>query len=57
MAVGRRFGLSPAAVKTLGLVSIPALIVISGLNIMAKKQAGQAKQELAARGLLIYKDL
>lgn len=57
MAVARRFGLGPEAVRALGVASVPAIIVISGLNIMAKKQAAQAKRELAARGLLVYGDL
>jgi len=57
MAVARRFGMGPESVRALGIASIPALIVISGLNIMAKKEAAQAKRELAARGLLIYRDL
>lgn len=54
MAVARRFGLGPEAVRALGVAAVPALIVISGLNIMAKKQTAQAKRELAARGLLVY---
>jgi len=41
----------------LGAAALPALIVISGLNIMAKKEAANAKRELAARGLLVYEDL
>ena len=57
MAVARRFGLGPGAVRALGIAAVPALIVISGLNIMAKKQSVQAKRELAARGLLVYSDL
>lgn len=57
MAVGRRFGLSQGAVTALGKAALPALIVISGLNIVAKNQSEQAKKELAARGLLAYKDL
>lgn len=56
-AVGSRFGLSPTTVRSLGIAAVPALIVISGLNIMAKKQAGNARRELAARGLLVYEDL
>ena len=56
-AVARRFGLGPATARSLGIAAIPALIVISGLNIMAKKDAEKAKRELAARGLLVYKDL
>jgi hypothetical protein len=57
MAVGRHFGLAPAATRTLGSAALPAIIVISGLNIMAKKQASKAKKELAARGLLVYRNL
>lgn len=57
MAVARRFGLGPDAARALGVAAVPALIVISGLNIMAKKQAAQARKELAARGLLVYSDL
>lgn len=57
MAVARRFGLGPEAVRALGVAAVPALIVISGLNIMAKRQAALAKRELAARGLLVYGDL
>lgn len=57
MAVARRFGLGPEVVRALGVATVPALVVISGLNIMAKKQAAQAKRELAARGLLVYGDL
>lgn len=56
-AVARRLGLGPTAVRTLGIAALPALIVISGLNIMAKKEAANAKRELAARGLLVYNDL
>lgn len=56
-AVARRFGFSPAATRAIGIAAIPALIVISGLNIMAKKDAERAKRELAARGLLVYRDL
>lgn len=57
MAVARRFGMGPEAAKVLGIAAVPALIVISGLNIMARKQSAQAKRELAARGLLVYSDL
>ncbi|MEQ6884952.1 hypothetical protein [Salicola sp. Rm-C-2C1-2] len=56
-AVGRRFGLGEGAVTALGKTALPALIVISGINIMAKNQSEQAKKELAARGLLAYEDL
>lgn len=55
--VARRFGLNRSAVRTLGAAAVPALIIISGLNIMAKKEAGAARRELAARGLLVYRDL
>lgn len=57
MAVGRRLGLGPAVVQALGALALQALIVISGVNIMAKKNATRAKRELAARGLLAYEDL
>ena len=56
-AVARRFGLNQSVARSLGIAAVPALIVISGLNIMAKKQAGDAKRELAARRLLVYQDL
>jgi len=57
MAVGRRLGFGPQGVKTLGGIGVAALIAISVLNILAKKQSAQAKRELAARGLLAYEDL
>lgn len=56
-AVGQRFGLGQGAVTALGRIALPALLVISGINIMAKNQSAQAKRELAARGLLAYKGL
>lgn len=56
-AVARRFGLNAGSVRSLGIAAIPALVIISGLNIVAKKQSGAAKRELAARGLLVYRDL
>ena len=56
-AVAKRLGLPNGWVSTLGILSIPTLIVISGVNIMAKKQSEQARRELAARGLLVYRDL
>lgn len=57
MAVASCFGMGPESVRALGIASIPALIVISGIDIMAIKEAAQAARELAARGLLIYRDL
>lgn len=55
--VARRLGFQNRMVSGIGLMSIPAIIVISGLNIMAKKESEKAKRELAARGLLAYSDL
>ncbi|XOZ33585.1 hypothetical protein ACMDCT_15485 [Halomonadaceae bacterium KBTZ08] len=57
IAVGQRLGMGQGALTVLSRVSVPALIVIAGLNIMAKNNAGRAKRELAARGLLAYEDL
>lgn len=56
-AVAKRLGFSNALVSALGVLSIPSLIVISGVNIMAKKQSEVARRELTARGLLVYSDL
>ncbi len=56
-AVGRKFGLNRQGLKTLGGVGAASLIVISGVNIMARKNSDRAKRELAARGLLAYSDL
>lgn len=57
LAVARRFGLGATTARTLGTAAVPALIVISGLNIMASKGSANARRELAARGLLVYEDL
>ncbi|WKE66206.1 hypothetical protein PVT67_02875 [Gallaecimonas kandeliae] len=53
-AVAGKLGLSPAA---LGRASLAALVVISGINIMAKYSSEQAKKELLARGLLAYSEI
>lgn len=55
--IARRLGFQNRMVSGIGLMSVPTIIVISGLNIMAKKESGAAKRELAARGLLAYRDL
>jgi len=55
--VARRLGFQNRMVSGIGLMSIPAIIIISGLNIMATKESRMAKRELAARGLLAYSDL
>ncbi len=57
LEVGRKFGWEPKLVRALGIFMIPSLVVISGLNIMAKREAANARKELAARGLLVYNDL
>ena len=57
LATARKFGVGPNGLRALGGAAVAALIVISGLNIMAKNNSAQAKKELAARGLLVYKDL
>ncbi len=56
-AVGTKFGLSRQGLRILGGVGVASLIVISGINIMAKKSSDRARRELAARGLLAYSDL
>lgn len=38
------------------MFSVPPVIVISGINIMAKKESEMASKELAARGLLAYSE-
>ncbi|NWO04473.1 MAG: hypothetical protein HLX50_01855 [Alteromonadaceae bacterium] len=55
--IARRLGFQNRMVSGIGLMSVPAIIVISGLNIMAKKESEMAKRELAARGLLAYSEL
>lgn len=55
--VAKRLGFENRIVSAAGALSIPTIIVISGLNIMAKKQSDGARRELAARGLLVYSDL
>ncbi|UDL05816.1 hypothetical protein [Marinobacter sp. CA1] len=55
--VAKRLGLSNRIVGALGAFSVPSLIVISGINIMAKKESEMARKELAARGLLAYSEL
>ena len=39
-----------------GMFSVPPVIVISGINIMAKKESEMASKELAARELLAYSE-
>lgn len=55
--VARKLGAGSQLSGTLGALSVPAIIVISGLNIMAKNESATAKKELAARGLLAYSEL
>lgn len=55
--VGKRLGLTGPLLSAMGIISVPAIIVISGLNIMAYKESEVARRELAARGLLVYNDL
>lgn len=55
--VARKLGAGSQLAGTLGTLSVPAIIVISGLNIMAKNESAMAKKELAARGLLAYSEL
>lgn len=56
-AVARRLGVPTDSVAGAGYAAIPIAIVVGGLNIMAKKNSGRARRELAARGLLAYEDL
>jgi hypothetical protein len=56
-ATARKLGLGPGTVGTLSGLSVAALIVISGINIMAQKSSERAKRELTARGLLVYGEL
>lgn len=55
--IAKRLGFGNKAVTALGVLSIPSILVISGLNIMAKKESEAARRELAARGLLAYSEL
>lgn len=55
--ISRRLGWGTKFAGVLGVVSIPSLLVISGLNVMAKNSSERAKRELAARGLLAYDEL
>lgn len=57
--MARKFGWTPALAlaRAVGVAAVPTLIVLSGLNIMAKHESGKARRELAARGLLVYDDL
>lgn len=56
-AVAKRLGFGTRLASGIGVASIPSFIVISGLNIMAKRESEKARRELAARGLLVYGDL
>lgn len=49
--------IKPGMPVLLVVAAVPTLIVLSGLNIMAKHESGKARRELAARGLLVYDDL
>ena len=55
--VAERLGLGKKIASGIGIASIPTIIVIFGLNIMAKGEHDKARRELAARGLLVYSDL
>ena len=55
--VARKFGWAPKLARSAGITAVPTLIVLSGLNIMAKHESDKARRELAARGLLVYEDL
>ncbi|MFC4257636.1 hypothetical protein ACFOZ5_01180 [Marinobacter lacisalsi] len=56
-AVAERLGFAKKLAAGIGIVSVPTIIVISGLNIMAKGEHDKARRELAARGLLVYSEL
>lgn len=56
-AVAERLGFSKRLAAGIGIASVPTIIVISGLNIMAKGEHDKARRELAARGLLVYSEL
>lgn len=55
--VSKRLGFVGPLLSAVGIMSVPTIIVISGLNIMANKESDVARRELAARGLLAYDDL
>lgn len=55
--VAKRLGFGTKLAAGIGIASVPSIIVISGLNIMAKGEHDNARRELAARGLLVYSDL
>ncbi|MFL1404373.1 hypothetical protein ACJO2E_03380 [Marinobacter sp. M1N3S26] len=55
--ISKRLGIGGRLLSAIGIASIPTIIVISGLNIMASKESEVARRELAARGLLAYQDL
>ncbi|NWO05872.1 MAG: hypothetical protein HLX50_09310 [Alteromonadaceae bacterium] len=55
--VSERLDFGKRLAAGIGIASIPTIIVISGLNIMAKGEHDSARRELAARGLLVYSDL
>lgn len=56
-AVAKRLGFANKLAAGLGVASVPTIIVISGLNIMARGEHDKARRELAARGLLVYSEL
>jgi len=56
-AVAERLGFTKKLAAGIGILSVPTIIVISGLNIMAKGEHDKARRELAARGLLVYREL
>lgn len=55
--ISKRLGFGGKLLSAIGIASIPTIIVISGLNIIARKESEVARRELAARGLLAYQDL
>lgn len=56
-AVADKLGFAKRVAKGIGIASVPTIIVISGLNIMAKREHDKARRELAARGLLVYREI
>jgi hypothetical protein len=56
-ATAKKFGIGGESLRIIGGAGVAAIIVISGINIMAKNSSARAKRELAARGLLMYKNL
>lgn len=56
-AVAAKFPATANIARALGYAAIPSFLVIGGLNIMARNNSSRAKRELAARNLLVYKDL